>query len=145
MNRKQYKVAISAPAGKVWDMLWSDAGYREWTTAFTEGSHAVSDWKKGSKVLFMDAKGSGMIAVIEDIVPNQFMSFKHLGEIKDGVEDTTSDKVKEWAGAHENYTLTEDNGQTTVTVDMDIAEPFAEMFDKIWPKALAKLKEISER
>lgn len=25
------------------------------------------------------------------------MSFKHLGMVKDGAEDTTSDKVKEWS------------------------------------------------
>jgi hypothetical protein len=26
------------------------------------------------------------------------MSFEHLGEVKDGVEDTESEKVKAWAG-----------------------------------------------
>lgn len=145
MEKKTYTVDINAPATKVWDMLWSETGYPEWTSAFTPGSNAITDWKKGSKVHFTDGKGSGMVAIIEDLVPEKFMSFKHIGELKDGVEDTTSDKVKEWAGAHENYTLTEANGTTTVAVDMDINDQYLEMFDKIWPKALAKLKEICER
>ncbi|SDD55235.1 hypothetical protein SAMN05421636_10113 [Pricia antarctica] len=33
------------------------------------------------------------------------MSFKPLGFIEHGVEDTTSEKVERWAGAMENYTL----------------------------------------
>ena len=73
------------------------------------------------------------------------MSFRHLGEIKDGVEDTTSEKVLGWAGATENYTLKEANGKTEVLVEMDINEEFAEMFKDIWPKALNILKELAEK
>ena len=38
--------------------------------------------------------------------------------MKDGVEDTTSDKVKEWSGAQENYTIKEEGGKTLLTVVM---------------------------
>jgi hypothetical protein len=64
--------------------------------------------------------------------------------INGGVEDTTSDKVKPWAGARENYSLSEKNGQTHVHVDIDITEEYKEMFTSMWPKALLLLKQIAE-
>jgi hypothetical protein len=73
------------------------------------------------------------------------MSIEHLGYVKDGVEDTTSEKIKAWAGAMENYTLKTVNGQTEVIVDMDITDEFKDYFIETWPKALKKLKEITEQ
>ncbi|MGB8192075.1 MAG: SRPBCC domain-containing protein, partial [Chitinophagaceae bacterium] len=145
MQKRQFKVVIDAPREKVWSTLWNDATYREWTSVFHEGSNAQSDWKKGSKILFVDNEGSGMVSQIEDLVPNEFMSFKHLGEVKGNVEDTTSDKIKEWAGAHENYTLKDRDGKTELTVDMDINDEFWDYFKDTFPKAMNKVKEISER
>lgn len=144
MQKSTYQVSIDAPREKVWNVLWDDASYRAWTAVFHPGSHAKTDWQKGSKVLFVDEAGSGMVSMIEDKIDNEFMSFKHLGEVTDGVEDTVSEKVKQWAGGHENYTLKTENGKTILTVDMDIAEDFAEMFNNIFPKALDKVKELSE-
>jgi uncharacterized protein YndB with AHSA1/START domain len=145
MEKMKFSVSINAPKEKVWQTLWNDASYRKWTSAFMEGSHAVTDnWKEGSKVLFMDPKGNGMVSTVAANKPNEYMSFKHLGEVKNGVEDTTSDKVKGWAGAMENYTLKGTNGKTELLVEMDITEDFKDYFVKTWPKALDKLKETAE-
>ena len=146
MEKQEFRITIEAPKEKVWKALWDKPSYEAWTTAFTAGSTVETDnWKKGSKVLFLDGKGMGMVSQVNENIPNQFMSFKHLGEVKDGVEDTTSEKVKEWAGATESYTLKENNGKTEVVVDMEITEEFMEMFKEIWPKALNKLKELAEK
>lgn len=144
MEKQHFKTNINAPREKVWDILWGDETYKAWTSAFSEGSHVQTDWKKGSKALFLDGKGSGMVAMIEENIPNEYMSIKHLGEVKDGVEDTTSDKVKEWAGAHENYTLKNVNGATELLVDMDINEEWKSYFEKTWPVALEKVRELAE-
>ena len=150
----KFSISINATKEKVWQTLWNDASYRKWTSAFTEGSHAVTDnWKEGSKVLFMVPKGNGMVSTVAANKPNEFMSFKHLGEVKNGVEDTSSDKIKGWAGAMENYTLKGTNarpddpvgrGKTELLVEMDITEDFKDYFVKTWPKALDKLKEAAE-
>ncbi len=144
MEKLNFKTSINAPKEKVWKTLWDDASYRKWTSAFSEGSHADTDWKEGSKVLFLDGKGDGMVSRIETIRPNEFMSFKHLGEVKNGVEDTESDKVKGWAGALENYTLKEVNGTTELTVEMDMNEDFKDYFVGTFPKALEQVKILSE-
>jgi hypothetical protein len=145
MTKKQFKITIDASPEKVWHSLFDDQSYREWTTAFAADSHAETDWKKGSKALFLDGKGNGMVATIEESIPNKFLSIKHLGEIIGGKEDLTSERVTQWAGAHENYTLTPVGSKTEVTIDMDITEEFLEMFSTMWPKALEKLKTVAER
>ena len=33
-----------------------------------------TDWKKGSRAIFGDGKGSGMVSEIEEVIPNQFLS-----------------------------------------------------------------------
>jgi hypothetical protein len=73
------------------------------------------------------------------------MSFEHLGVVKNGVEDTESDSVKGWAGAKENYRLTDINGKTKLLVDMDSTDEFKDYFLKTWPVALDKVKELSEK
>lgn len=146
MEKLNFSTSINAPKEKVWEVLWDDASYRKWTSAFTEGSYAVTDnWKEGTKVLFLDPKGSGMVSKVAANRPNEYMSFEHYGEVKDGVEDISSEKVREWAGAKENYTLRETDGKTELEVDMDISDEFKDMFISIWPNALEKVKELSEK
>lgn len=95
-------------------------------------------------MLFLGPSGEGMVATIDEHRPSEYLSIHHLGMVKDGVEDTTSDAVKEWAGAHENYTLSGSDGAVKLTVDMDVADQYVGYMDKTYPEALAKVKELSE-
>lgn len=145
MQKINFSTSINAPKEKVWEILWNLDAYKAWTSAFAEGSYAETDnWKEGSKVLFLGPKRSGMVSMVAVNKPNEYMSFKHLGEVHEGVEDTTSDGVKVWSGSTENYTLKGDNGTTTLSVDMDITDEFKEMFEKMWPSALEKVKALAE-
>ena len=146
MEKINFSTSINAPREKVWDILWNDDSYREWTSAFMEGSYAETDnWKEGSKVLFLAPGRNGMVSTVATNKKNEFMSFKHLGEVKNGVEDTESEKVKSWAGAMENYRLTDENGKTKLEVDMDSTDEFKDYFEKTWPVALEKVKELAEK
>jgi hypothetical protein len=145
MQKLEFKTTINASTEKVWNILWNDDTYRQWTSVFSEGSRAETDWNEGSKVLFLDGKGSGMVSTIAVKKPNEYMSFKHLGIVNNGVEDTESEQVKGWAGATENYTLKQVNGNTELTVDMDITDDFKDYFLKTMPNALDKVKELAEK
>lgn len=145
MQKLNFSIDINAPREKVWKVLWSDQSYRDWTSAFMEGSYAVTDdWKEGSKVLFLAPDGQGMVSKVDTKRPNEFMSFEHQGVVKDGVEDTSSDIVKEWKGAKENYTLKDAGKGTKLIIDMDISEKEKEYFEKVWPKALERVKNLAE-
>lgn len=144
MEKQSFSVLIHAPREKVWKFLWEDSYYRKWTSAFCEGSYAESDWQEGSKILFLSPGLNGMVSSIAVKRPPEYLSFRHLGEVKAGVEDTTSDAVKSWAGAEENYTLLEKGGNTELVVEMDMNDQMREYFMNTWPKALDKLKDLCE-
>jgi hypothetical protein len=144
MEKINFSTRINAPKDVVWKTLWDDSTYRKWTKVFSESSYAVTDWKEGSKVLFLDGKGNGMVSKIETNRPNNFMSIKHLGVVKNGVEYTDGDEVKGWAGAFENYTLNEADGVTELSVEMDATEDFKAYLSTTFPKALEQVKLLSE-
>lgn len=145
MKKQEFKVLIDAPREKVWDVIIGKETYPQWTAPFSEGSNVETDWKKGSKAIFGDGKGSGMVSEIADNKPNEFLSIRHLGMIKDGVEDLDSEDVKKWSGAMENYTLKNVNGKTEWTVEMDMGEEWADYMNETWPVALQKAKELAEQ
>jgi uncharacterized protein YndB with AHSA1/START domain len=144
MEKLNFSTTIHAPKEKVWSVLWDKDSYPKWTSVFAEGSDAISDWQEGSKILFVSGTGEGMVSRIESKRPNEFMRFEHLGVIKNNVEDTESDAVKQWAGAKEAYTLSEENGNTLLSVDMDITPDFKDYFLSTWPKALEQVKQLAE-
>ncbi len=151
MHKLNFSIVINAPKAKVWSTMLDDTTYRVWTEAFTAGSHYVGDWSKGSKILFLGpdpntGKMGGMVSRIKENRLHEYISIEHLGMVSDGKEDTTSEAVKAWAGAHENYTFKERDNKTEVLVDIDSSGgEFEEMFKDMWPKALQKLKELAEK
>jgi len=145
MQKINFSASINAPKEKVWTCLWEIFHYNTWTSVFSEGSTVKTDnWKEGSKILFLDGNGQGMVSMVAANRPNEFMSFKHLGVVKDGVEDTSSEAVSAWAGLMENYSLSGENGNTVLSVEMECTDDFKEYFMKTWPVAFEKVKGLAE-
>ena len=144
MDKIQHRIKINAPKERVYKIMLEDATYREWTAPFHEGSHFVGTWEKGSKILFLGPDGTGMVARIAENRPNEFVSIEHLGLVMGDVEDTTSDMVKQWAGAHENYTFNDLDGATELVIDLDTNDDMKEMLEVTYPKALQIVKKIAE-
>ena len=146
-----FAITINAPKARVWDTMLQDATYRAWTAPFNPNgtSWFEGDWTEGSKILFQgDGEGGhleGMVSRIKEARPHEFVSIEHLGVVKDGQEDTTSDAAKLFAPALENYTFVEKHGATEVRVDMETPEQYRPMFEASWPKALQRLKELAEQ
>ena len=144
-----FEISINANAEKVYNTMLDEKHYQEWTSEFNPTSRFKGSWEKGSKILFVgndnDGNIEGMVSRIKENIPNKFVSIEHLGMIKNDKEITTGAEVEGWAGAMENYTFTENNGATVVSVDMDANEEFKSYFMETWPKALNKLKTICEQ
>jgi len=151
MQKLHFSIQINAPREKVWNTMLDDATYRQWTAAFNPGSYYIGSWEQGSEIRFLgpDPEGKeiegGMYSRIKENRVHEFISIEHLGMIKGGVIDTTSDEVKKWTPAFENYTLVDKDGGTEVLVDIDVADEYANMFDEMWPRALSSLKELAEK
>ena len=152
MKTKTYKIKINAPASKVYNIMLgldSKKTYESWTALFNPTSTYEGSWDKGSKMMFVgsDEQGNkgGMIAEIAENVPNGFISIRHYGIIENHQEIIDGPKVESWAGSLENYTFSETNGVTTVTVEVGANEEYIDYFNETWPKALDRLKELSEK
>ena len=148
MNANKKKIGfntfISAPVAVVWDVMLQPATYRDWASTFAEGSTYDGSWDEGAKIRFLSPDGGGMVARIAKNRRHEFISIEHLGMMKDWVEDTTSEAVRAWAPAYENYSFREVDGATELTVELDVAAEWEEYMTTAWPKALAMLKEICE-
>lgn len=145
MKKLTYITVIDAPRETVWDGMLAPATYERWAAAFAEGSRYEGSWEEGARIRFLGPEdGSGMISMIAASRRPAFLSIRHLGMLKDGVEDTTSEAVKGWVGAHENYSFSEKGGGTELTVELDVTPEFEDYMNETWPKALALLKEICE-
>lgn len=153
MQKLRESILIDAPREKVWDMMLGEATYREWTTPFSEGSYYIGSFEEGADIRFLgpdqenpeSGKEMGMVSKVRESRRPEFVSVEHLGFIKDGVEDFTSDEVKKWTPAFENYTFNEKDNGTEVVVELDTPDEYHQMMKDMWPKALQKLKEICER
>lgn len=144
LKKISFATTIKASKEKVWDVLWNDESYKAWTSVFSEGSSAVSDWNEGSKILFLDGKGRGMYSTIVKKIPGEFMSFRHLGEVRDGIEQPLDEKNQSWSGSTEDYILKETGGITELTIEMDMMEDMMDYFNKTFPVALENVKKLAE-
>lgn len=150
MQKLHLSCFINAPREKVWDTMLNDATYRQWTSAFTEGSYYKGDWNEGSKIVFLgpgkDGEGEGgMVSRIKESRLHEFVSVEHLGEVHNGVEIMDGERVQSWKGALENYTFVEKDGGTDLIIEMDINESEEEFMEEAWEKGLEKLKALAEK
>jgi uncharacterized protein YndB with AHSA1/START domain len=140
-----YNIQINAPKEKVWNTMLESETYKEWSSEFTPGSYYIGSWDKGAKIKFLSPNGEGMTSEIAENKKYEFISIRHLGFIKNGIEHTESPEIKAGMPAYENYTFSEKNGITEVKADMVVPIEYEKMFEEVWPKALTKLKQISEK
>lgn len=71
--------------------------------------------------------------------------FEHRGEIVDGKEDTSSEKVKDFAGSLEEYHLTENQGSVTLKASVQVDEEWEEAMTEGFTKGLEIVKNLSEQ
>jgi uncharacterized protein YndB with AHSA1/START domain len=146
MKKLNFSIRIKASPEKVWDVLWNHDTYGKWTAPFCEGSKYTGDIKLGSRIMFLGPEGGGMFSEVDQLTPNEFVAFKHLGVVKDGKEQSSNGETNAWAGAMEDYTLRkEPDGTTELTVNLDTVDEHLEYFNQTFPKALDKVKALSEK
>lgn len=145
METLNYEIHIHAPIQKVWDTLWHPETYSIWAQFFAPGSQLKSDWRVGGKTLFVDKAGDGMVSSIETLNEPYEVVFKHLGTIKEGVEDMESKEVKEWSGAEEKYLLRAiDENTTEVRAITHIDGDHQEFINNGFNRGFAMLKNLAE-
>lgn len=147
MQKLHLEMDINSDINKVWNTVIGKTTYPIWAKAFDLNSDVEGEWKEGEKLHFVggEKKEFGMVSILEKVTEPTFISIRHIGQLKDGVEDLTSEEVKKWSGMHENYTLVDKGGITTFHLDMDIDEEYYEMMKNMWVIAIGRLKLLCEK
>lgn len=144
MKTLHFSVMINAPRQKVWRMMLGKETYTKWTAAFMKGSYYEGSWEKGEKIKFLGPDSEGMSGVIAENRPFEFVSIKHIEPINKGDKTIANPDSETSPFGFENYTFSEKNGRTELSVDLEISPDFEDEMKDLWPKALAKLKKICE-
>ncbi|RCH54893.1 SRPBCC domain-containing protein [Mucilaginibacter hurinus] len=144
MENKILKMSadINAPAEAVWDVLVKDELNRQWYAAFSEGSHAETDWQQGSRVIFTDDSKRGVTGILTTVEPYKIIYIDYDGEVVNGQAELNSQDAM--VGAHESYVLAHKNGVTHLDVELGVPDEYAEMMEEMWKKALPILKQLAE-
>lgn len=148
MGKINTRIIINASKEKVWDTMLNKETYTEWTSAFHPGSYYKGTLAQGEKILFLgpnEGGEMGMVSRVAEIRPYEFISFEHLGIVRDGVEDTESEDAKKWSPAFENYTFNEVEGGTELVIDQDMDPDYQSEFTEMWKNALTLLKNLCEK
>lgn len=103
----------------------------------------VKDWEAGNKVHFLSPDQSGIYSTIEKHESNECIRFRHIGTVLNGKEQDIDEETKLWSGATESYSITEEDGQTVLSIDIDVMDEHLEFMKAKLPIALEKIKSIS--
>lgn len=141
MQKMQFSIEINAPKAKVWTTLWSDETFRDWGNIIDEGQYMVGEMKEGNEVQFLSASGYGVTSLLEKLVPNEFVQIRQMADTQD---HGAQEREKEWTGGAETYSLTENDGVTTLAVEIDVPSELEEIFEDRFPKALERIKALAE-
>ncbi len=142
MQKLHFSIEIYASKEKVWNTLWEDTTLRDWANIIDEGMYMAGETKEGAEVQFIsEVGGYGVTSLIETYRPNEFVLFRHMADTKD---KGTEEREPEWTGGQESYSLTEQGGTTTLTIEMDAPPEQVETFKERLPKALKRVKELAE-
>ena len=137
-------IAINASKEKVWEVLMNDEYNRQWFSEFSQDTRVETDWSIGSKALYKDNTGSGMVGKIVENKKAELLSLEYMGAIENGKEEYDSEMANAIKGGFEIYKLSEKNGVTDLTISCDMGEDYFDMMSLAWDKALQKIKRLSE-
>lgn len=137
-------ITLQASKEKVWDVLTLDRYNRQWFGAFSEGSHAKTDWQVGSKAIFADSSNSGIWGIIIENVPAQSLVIEYQGMIADGKDDPESPYAKDVKGSKESYHIHDLGGHSRLDINVEMAEEYFDQMNGAWDQALEIVKDLAE-
>lgn len=141
-----YEIIINAPIQKVWDLLWDDKTYGEWTQFFAPGSRFKTDWKIGGETFFTDSEGNGMFSTIKSMNEPKEVIFSHLGMVRNGEVDAATINQLEWSGAEEKYFLREiDANSTELRAEAHATAEMEGMMNRGFNEGFKVLKKLAEQ
>ncbi|MBU4538078.1 MAG: SRPBCC domain-containing protein [Weeksellaceae bacterium] len=139
MKLLEFTKQINATPEKVWEVLFTQDGYKKWSSAMNEGTYFEGNWEEGSIMRFLDPKNNGMYNLVEKNVPNQVLKMKHLGWILDGELSPQG-----WEDSTIHYVLEPNENGTLLTAQVNSLDEFVDFFNTKYPQNFENIKKLSE-
>lgn len=145
MQNLTFTIRINTSTEKVWKYLWELENYTKWNSVFGAGNYFKTEsFIQGSKIHLLTPNGEGMYSILDKIVENEILVFKHLGELKNFEEQPIDSKTQGWTNALESYELKLLGNETELIVRVETVEQYVDHMNKTFPLALQELKKITE-
>lgn len=148
MQTIQHSIMINASKENVWEALWSDQDFRDWSSIIDEGTYMDGDLKEGNEVNFIgnedDGVRYGVTSRVEKLVPNEQILFTRIADILVNKDGSIEKRDKQWTGGTERYELKEVQDKTQLSITQDVPEELVEYFNTNTPKALEHVKTLAE-
>ncbi|MBU8882436.1 ATPase [Flavobacteriaceae bacterium JJC] len=139
MKLLEFTKQINAAPEKVWEVLFTQDGYRKWSSAMNEGTYFEGNWEQGSIMRFLDPKNNGMYNLVEENIPNKVLKMKHLGWILDGELSPQG-----WEDSTVHYLLEPNENGTLLTAQVNSLDEFVDFFNTKYPQNFENIKKLSE-
>lgn len=134
-------ISINAAAGRVWEVLLDPRFTKEWGGEFMAGCYVESDWEHGSEVVWKDKDGTPFVrGVVSDMEPEALLRVAFY----DDLDSRPPEPPGEFT---ETYELSEEDGQTVLSVTTEMGPVDKDTVDKasaLWDKAMLKIKQLAE-
>lgn len=144
MKTVSYEIKIQCSREKVFSAMLDEEQYKQWTAVFAPGSRYKGKWEEGATIEFFaetkDGKTGGMKSLIEKLIPNELVRIRHLAMFENKKQQSFED-----SDFYEVYHYLKEGENTLLKVELDTNDEWIPYFDKTFPKALEKLKEICEQ
>ena len=144
MKDLQFSIDIAAPVARVWDCMFDPIAYRDWTRAFCEGSYFEGSWAAGSRIRFLDPDRNGMEAIVDENLPHERVTVRLVGDLTAGRPNPESPLIREPAVERYEFSAAPGGGTHLVIHLQAWNDEFLAMLRDMWPRALQRLKALSE-
>lgn len=140
--RQNFSMFIKAKPEIVWNKMLDPESYKYWTQEFEPTSFYKGELRLGGQVQFLSEGNSGMLATVAKMEEYKMIGFEFTGTIENGIKDES--KANPFYQGVEEYYFESKDGGTELKIIADMTPEYIDYMSVAWPKALARLKELSE-
>lgn len=142
MKTIRFSQHIQAPRATVWHHMLDAASYRDWTSAFCEGSYYEGSWAEGAELRFLSPGGQGILSQVVERQEGAVIRLRHQAELENF--QVKPGRADDWCNTAEDYLFHDEAGGTRLDIEMQVTPAFEAMLVDLWPKALLRLKTLCE-
>lgn len=145
MQTLKFKILSSASVEKVYSCLWESENYQHCTRVFCVGSYYQTEqFAEGHKIQLLSPTCDGKYGMLEKVDPCTLLILRHIGEIKNFLEQFVEQNSTPSSIASESFQLCAGPKGNELVVQIDTPPAKVLQMGSIFPASLQVLSRIAE-